>query len=228
MLPGRFPSSLARATPWARAWPWRRACLARLVSAGSGIQSWSRWRGLGGFLLALGALVAILLVEGRGDGVAHGEVAVQLRRGGGGQGAEGLRGAGLVEVGEGGGQGLAVGLAVVFFLGTQADEEHPLGGQGGHLMQQQGPAGLAVQVPLAEDAAQMALAGGVDELGGRRQLALLEDAENETGAGTPRQVAALDAEFHGKSLLVEGLGWRGYGGAPPVPPGVKMPIRASY
>jgi hypothetical protein len=71
-------------------------------------------------------------------------------------------------------------------------------------MQQQGPAGLAVQVPLVDDATQMALAGCVNELGGRRQLALFENAENETGAGTPRQIAALDAEFHGKSLLVEG------------------------
>ena len=76
--------------------------------------------GAGRLLLALGALVAIRLVEGRGYGVAHGEVAVQIQ--GGGQGAEGLRGTGLVEVGEGGGQGLAVGLTVIFLLGTQADE----------------------------------------------------------------------------------------------------------
>jgi hypothetical protein len=82
--------------------------------------------GAGRFLLALGALVAVLLIEDRGHGIAHGEVEVDVR--GGGQGAEGLGGAGLLEAGQGGGHDLAEGLAVVFLPGTQANEEDSLGG----------------------------------------------------------------------------------------------------
>ena len=49
---------------------------------------------------------------------------------------------------------------------------------------------------------------------GAGELALLEDAENQAGVWLPRQVAALDPEFHGESLLVEGVGVGGTGCAP--------------
>ena len=154
------------------------------------------------FLLALGAVVAIALVQGRGDGIPQGAGEVQAGGGAGGEGGQGLLDPDLLEAAAGGGQGLEIGLAVVLVLGSQADEEDALGLQPRDLVEQEGAAGLGLQIPPRENPGQIAAAGHVDALGGCGELAFPDDAEEETGGFAVRQVTALDAQFHRGGLVL--------------------------
>ena len=103
--------------------------------------------------------------------------------------------AGVAQGLDGAGDGVAIGLFVEVALLAEAHQQDAVGQDVGHLVQQQGAAGLAFHVAAAQDFGQVAVAGAVDVDGRLRQLAVFEHADHHAGGALLFGRAAFYAKF---------------------------------
>ena len=197
MLPGRFPSSLAsrRAIGDGRAVAGGPLRLRQVLLLGYP-QGQAAQGGLGGLLVLLGLAIAIDPVRGGGDRVAHRQIGPGALGGQLGQGAQGLTRMGALEQVHGRGHGLAVEGAGELLALSAAHQQDTLRRHAGDVIEEQGASALAVQVTPAHDLRQSPPARLVDGLRGSRQLALVEDPEDQAGGLLLGELAGLDLELH--------------------------------
>jgi hypothetical protein len=109
---------------------------------------------------------------------------------------DGLVRAGLVQELDGGAHRRAELLVAEVALLAEPHQQHAVGERAAHVVQQQRRAELPLHVAAADDLADVAVAGAVDELGGQRQLAVVEHADDDARAALLLGAPAFYGKFH--------------------------------
>jgi hypothetical protein len=153
------------------------------------------------FVVFFGQGVAIGLVLGGGDEVAHGRIEVEPVRTELGQGTERGTRMGLLECRHGADQRLAIVVAPELLVFPASHHEDPLAGQAGQIVEHEGAADATVHVAFLQELGQASARGEIERGGGPGELAPLEDPDQDTGRLELRDLAGLDSEFHRRTPL---------------------------
>ena len=86
-------------------------------------------------------------------------------------------------------------VAKIAFL-AETDQQHPVGERATHIVQQQRGPELALHVTAADDLADIAVAGAIDQFGRQRQLAIVEYTNDNTSTALLLGAAAFYGKFH--------------------------------
>jgi hypothetical protein len=86
-------------------------------------------------------------------------------------------------------------VAKVSFL-AQAEQQHPVGQRAANVVQKQRRAEFSLHVAAADDFADISIRRAIDQLGRQRQLAIVEDADDDAGAPLLFRTAAFYGKFH--------------------------------
>jgi hypothetical protein len=103
---------------------------------------------------------------------------------------------GLVQQLDGAADRLAELLVAKVALLAETDEQHPVGERPADAVQQQRHSQLPLHVAAPDDLADVAIGRAIDQLGGQRELAIVENTDDDARAALLLGAAAFYGKFH--------------------------------